>query len=168
MSISGGCSCGNIEFEWDVPECTCVPRACQCEYCLEKGAAYVTEPGSQLTVTVRDSDAHSISQHGAKIAQFHECSSCLQIVFVTVEISGSTYGAINAKALHNREGLEASVRLNFSIQSPQEKVSRWRKNWCHPVLITSQGCKGASRRDVQPAASRQAGRPSLKRYCACV
>lgn len=137
MSLGGGCNCGNIQFIWHIPECTCTPRACQCDYCYEKGAAYVTEAGSKLDVRIEDASAHAITNHGANLADFHECAICTQVIFITVQIGGELYGAINANALECRDTLPPAEKLNFSNQSAEEKLRRWRQNWCCPVRITS-------------------------------
>lgn len=136
MSISGSCDCNNIKVTWHVFDYSLVPRACQCDYCFSKSAAYVTKEGTKLEVLIHNEKFHKKVQQGSNSAVFHECSNCNQIVFVTTEIEDELYGALNANHLNNRFGFSASVNTNFSSQTAKQKRERWRQNWCHPVLIT--------------------------------
>jgi len=82
-------------------------------------------------------------RQGSEAAVFHECSNCGRVVFVTAEIDGELFGALNANQLSNKYGFAESVKLNFGAQSAAQKRERWRENWCHPVLITSKGTGGS-------------------------
>lgn len=137
MSITGGCSCNNIEITWHTVDHSLVPRACQCDYCLSKAAAYVTKSGTRFDVLIRSEKFHKKVQHGSNSAVFHECTNCNQVIFVTSEIEGELYGALNAIHLNSKQGFSASVKANFSSQTAEQKRERWRQNWCRPVLITS-------------------------------
>jgi hypothetical protein len=72
------------------------PRTCQCEYCFAKSAAYVTKPDTKFEVLIHHKSLHKKVQHGSSSAIFHECSHCRQVIFVTSEIEGELYGALNA------------------------------------------------------------------------
>ncbi len=137
MTISGSCECKNIKVIWHTDDCSLAPRACQCEYCSSKAAAYVTKSGTKFEAIVQNEQFHNQVRHGSKSAVFHECSNCGQVIFVTSEIDGELYGALNARHLTNKSGFAEPVELNYSSQSPEQKRERWRQNWCHPVLITS-------------------------------
>ena len=139
MSIRGSCECKNIEVVWHTIDHSLVPRACQCGYCRSKEAAYVTKSGTRFEVVIHNEKLHTEVRHGSETAVFHECSYCGQVVFVTAEIDGELFGALNANQLSNKYGFAESVKLNFSAQSVAQKRERWRENWCHPVLITSKG-----------------------------
>jgi hypothetical protein len=137
MSITGGCNCNNIEITWHTVDYSLVPRACQCDYCSSKAAAYVTKSGTRFDVLIRKEKLHKEVQHGSNSAIFHECTNCGQVIFVTSKIDGELYGALNANHLINKLGFSASTKSNFSDQKAEQKRERWRQNWCHPVLITS-------------------------------
>ena len=139
MTMSGSCDCGNINVTWHIEASSFVPRACQCEYCALKSAAYVTKPGSKVEVVIQSKKLHEILQHGSNAAKFHECLKCDQVVFVTSEIDGELYGALNANHLENSVGFSEPIQANFSSQTAGEKRSRWRQNWCRPVCITIKG-----------------------------
>ena len=136
MRLTGGCDCGNIKTTWQITEPALVPRACQCNYCASKSAAYVTQPGTSFDALIHNEKFHKEVQHGSNNAVFHECANCGQVIFVTAEIDGELYGALNANHLNNKESFSRCVELDFSSQTALQKTERWRKNWCQPVLIT--------------------------------
>ena len=139
MSMRGSRTCNNIEVTWHIVDYSLVPRACQCNYCISKTAAYVSKSGTKFEVIIRNSNLHRTIQHGSNNAIFHECSNCGQVIFVTVEIEDELYGALNANILNNKLGFSAPVQVNFSAQTTAQKQQRWRQNWCCPVTITSLG-----------------------------
>ena len=121
MRIHGGCDCNNIEIFWYIYGQTLVPRACQCEYCSSRSAAYVSRPDTGFEATIHSSESHRPIQHGSNSAIFHECSTCEQVVFVTAEVDGELYGALNANQFNDQSVVTAPVKLNFSSQSGEEK-----------------------------------------------
>ena len=135
MSICGGCSCSNIEITWQVIDYSLVPRACQCDYCASRSAAYVSKSGTRFEAVIRDSQYHRTIRHGSNSAVFHECTNCNQVLFVTAEIDGALYGALNANHLVNKFGFADPVRVNFSSHTAAQKRRRWHQNWCYPVVI---------------------------------
>ena len=137
--MRGNCRCNNIQVVWHTVDYSVVPRACQCEYCLEKGAAYVSKSGTAVDVLVHKERHHRIIMHGSGNDRFHECGSCGEVVFVTADIDGDIYGVLNAMCMRNKLGFPAAVMADLSGQTAAQKRDRWRQNWCHPVTITSPG-----------------------------
>ncbi len=135
MSLYGSCECKNIQITWHTVDYCFVPRACQCEYCLEKKAAYVSKPNSRFEVVIHNPGLHKVVYHGSGNAGFHECINCDQVLFVTTDINGELYGALNAIHLTSKLGFATPVKMNVSDQSAGEKKERWEKNWCCPVVI---------------------------------
>lgn len=135
MSIRGHCRCRNIEVHWQLVDYSLVPRRCQCEYCLARDAAYVSKAGSRVDITIHKPALHEIHQQGSMSASFHECGHCHDLVLVTAEIDGELFGALNANCLHNPRGFGESVAMTLYDQSAEQKIARWRQNWCHPVFI---------------------------------
>ena len=135
MSLRGSCRCNNIEVLWHTVDYSIVPRACQCEYCLAKGAAYVCKSGTAVEVCIHKEQLHRISTHGSKTARFHECGHCGDVVFVTADIDGDFYGVLNALCMKNTLGFPAPVKTDFRGHSAEQKRERWRQNWCYPVAI---------------------------------
>ncbi len=135
MTLRGSCGCNNITFSWHNVDLSLVPRQCGCDYCAAKGAAYISKSGTRVKATIRNQALHAVKHHGSGQAAFHECSHCGDVVFATAEIDGDLYGALNAQCLDKRERFPEAIQVNFSDQSPQDKLDRWRQNWCYPVLI---------------------------------
>lgn len=135
MSIRGGCDCNNIQINWRNIDYSVVPRACQCDYCLARAAAYVAKSGTRFDASIRNESLHREIQHGSHCAVFHECAKCDQLVFVTAEIDGELYGALNANHLNNKLEFSAAVQRNFSAQTAEQKRERWHQNWCDAVLM---------------------------------
>jgi hypothetical protein len=92
----------NIEICWQITDYSLVPRGCPCDYCAQKSAAYVSKSGSRFAVIIHNSALHRTVQNGSHQAHFRECAHCGDVVFVTAQIEGETYGALNAHCLHNR------------------------------------------------------------------
>jgi hypothetical protein len=134
--MRGSCSCNNIEVVWHTVDYSVVPRACQCDYCRAKGAVYASKSGTAMEVLIHKVDLHRIITHGSGVARFHECGNCTELVFVTADIDGEMYGALNAACLKNKLGFSGAVVADYSGDSAAERRERWRQHWCHPVRIT--------------------------------
>ena len=130
MSMRGNCRCRNIEVRWQITDYSLVPRACPCVYCQQKSAAYVSKSGSRFTVVIHNESLHKTTQNGSHQARFHECANCGDLVFVTAEIEGETFGALNAHCLRNPAGFPAPVPIDNTAQSAREKLTRWQQHWC--------------------------------------
>ena len=141
MSIRGGCKCNNIEILWHSVDQSLVPRECQCDYCLSKGVSYVSKSGTRVEITIHKENMHNVHQQGTMSAEFHECKNCGELVFVSAEIEGELYCSLNSGCIKNPPGFNAPVKMQLYNQTETERKNRWRQNWCHPVLITSQ-CLG--------------------------
>ena len=133
----GCCDCKNIEIHWQISDLSLIPRACQCSYCAAKGAAYVSKSRSKFEATIHNDNCYGRVHHGSGSATFHECTNCDTVVFVTAEIEGELYGALNAHCLTNPLGFPTPILTHFSKESGATKQQRWRQNWCQPVLILS-------------------------------
>jgi hypothetical protein len=139
MSMLGSCRCNNISLSWKNRDYSLVPRSCLCDYCAAKGAAYVSKSGTSMEVVIRKEEFHTVTEHGSRQAQFHECGYCGELVLVTASIEGSVYCVINVHCLDDRRRFCDAISVDFSGQSAQVKLDRWRQNWCHLVSITSAG-----------------------------
>ena len=137
MSMHGNCSCNNMQITWHTTDYSVVPRACQCNYCRRKGAAYVSKSGTAVEVRIHDANQHWIHVQGSRSAEFHECAACGDVVLVTAMIDGEVYAALNARCLHNRLGFATAVAVDYAGQTAEEKMLRWRQNWCSPIRITA-------------------------------
>ena len=134
MSIHGQCQCGNIKTKWNCIDYSMSPRACQCDYCSNKQAAYVSKPGSLFELSIIDKQHHHKVKQGSETATFHECSYCNSLIAVTVEIDQILYGILNANFLNNKIEFADAIETNFDGQSIEEKRQRWQRNWCRAKI----------------------------------
>ena len=135
MSMRGSCRCNNIQLSWRNVDYSLVPRACGCQYCGPRGAAYVSKSGTQVTVTARKPKLVRQQRHGSQQATFYECAYCNDIVLAASTIDGETYGAINVQCLDRQSRFPPPVQADVCGQSPEEKLRRWRSNWCSPATV---------------------------------
>lgn len=135
MILQGSCGCGNITLSWDADGTILIPRACQCSYCAARRAAWVSQRSTAFHVTIHRPENHRTITQGSRIARFHECTCCKTTVFATALLERESYGILNARCLQQYSRLAAPVTTDFSAQDPERKQSRWRRNWCHPVMI---------------------------------
>jgi hypothetical protein len=129
MSIRGQCQCGNIKVQWNCIDYSMSPRACQCDFCKPRNAAYVSKPGSLFELSANDNSHHKKVKQGSNTATFHECSYCDSLIAVTVDIDKTLYGILNARHLNNRIEFSDIVETDFDGQSVEQKKQRWQRNW---------------------------------------
>lgn len=141
MPLEGRCPCGNLTVHWQTVDYSVVPRACGCDYCRERGAAWVSKPGTRVRLGARSEGAWRTRRQGSGTAVFHECASCGAVLLVTVEVDGDRFGAVNARHLRNPHGFAASVATDVSGQGVADKLARWRANWCRPVILPPGGAR---------------------------
>ncbi|TNE44709.1 MAG: hypothetical protein EP343_29035 [Deltaproteobacteria bacterium] len=138
MSIQGQCHCRNISYqlEWphnlDVIPC----RACSCSFCTVHGASYTSHPKASLSVGIRVAEEHSIYRFGTETADFHVCSRCGCVPFVTCEIDGQVYAVVNTKTFGSIENypLEEST-ADFGNEDVSVRLARRKKFWIPNVSI---------------------------------
>ena len=142
--MRGSCRCKNISVAWQNIDFSLVPRACLCDYCAARGAAYVSKSGTGVEVLIRNAEFYRESAHGSRQATFHECSYCGDVVIATALIEDSLYAALNVACLDSWQRFPRPVYVNFSHHTPEQKRQRWLQNWCYPVHITGQRANSAS------------------------
>ena len=135
MAIMGGCSCRNIEIAWQTIDRSLVPRACQCSFCTKNNARYVSKSGTRVNVSVRKPALHQQTKLGSEQALFHSCTHCGDLVLVTAQLDDTRYGAVNAAALRSPEPFAKPIEVDYSGDTAETKVQRWRDNWCYPVVF---------------------------------
>lgn len=94
----------------------------------------MSKSGTLVEVVMRDPEHAAISTHGSGQAQFHECEHCADVVLVSVNIESELYCAININCLAQRDRFPLFKDVNFSALSPEQKLDRWRQNWCRAVF----------------------------------
>ena len=137
----GSCRCNNLQVDWQIKDFSLVPKACQCDYCTSKNAAYVAKPGSKFSLTVKHNNQYRPHQNGRPSpnnepsAVFHECLNCKDLVAVTCEIGGVNYGLINVHTLKQRERFPAVKAYPFVDQELSVRLHARQQNWSSPVTV---------------------------------
>ena len=139
--INGKCHCGNISYEflWPEPGSRIPVRACSCTFCTKHGGVYTSHPDGQLTVQISNQNlAHQYS-FGTKTAEFHICTECGAVPFVTSTIKGKVYAVVNVNTFEgvDRAELDSSV-TDFDGESVGDRLERRKKKWISQVTIIRQ------------------------------
>ena len=116
-----------------------VPRACDCSFCRKHGAAYVSDPAGQLSVTLQSSDALRRYRQGSNTAEFLLCGRCGVLVAVVFEHHARIYGAVNARSLEGPTGFGSAVPASPQSLAADEKVARWSQLWIPDVELVTLG-----------------------------
>jgi len=139
-AFRGGCHCGQlrVNFSTALDPASITPRACDCSFCQKHGAAYVSDPAGQLSVTMRSADALRRYRQGSNTAEFLLCDRCGVLVAVIFEHNARMYGAVNARSLEGSTGFGSAIAASPQWLAPDEKVARWSQLWIPDVeLVTS-------------------------------
>jgi len=137
FSFSGGCHCGQLRlrFSTTLDPASIVPRACDCSFCEKHGAAFVSDPAGQLSITMPNSEALHRYRQGSNTADFLLCARCGVLVAVVFEQDTRLYAAVNARSLDQPTGLGSAVAASPQRLSPGEKVVRWSQLWIPDVAL---------------------------------
>jgi hypothetical protein len=125
----GTCHCNQIELQLRLPKALneYSPRACDCDYCMQQDAMYVSDPLGTLDIVSTISLARV--KQGSMQAEFLNCVNCEQLVAVVSNIDGLTKGAVNAECLHDSQLLKAPTAVNPQTLNAEQKRERWSQHW---------------------------------------
>ena len=136
MTINGKCHCGNIAFdlEWGGDPRRIPARACDCSFCVKHGGVWTSDPGSRLTVTVRDASLAATYVFGSQTATFHVCTRCGSVPLVTSEIDNHVYAVVNVNMFENVDSttLDRSG-ASFDGEDVESRLARRQRNWIADV-----------------------------------
>ena len=129
MNYSSTCSCGMVEIEISLPRSLeeYEPRACDCDFCIARGASYISDPDGRLII--RHADKLERLKQGSEQASFWQCSSCKDLIAVTCEFETQTKGAINASVFEKQHKLKPPISVSPKLLVPEEKLNRWSAIW---------------------------------------
>ncbi|NYE29656.1 hypothetical protein HDE78_002622 [Rhodanobacter sp. K2T2] len=141
FSLSGGCHCGqlHLSFSTALDPASIVPRACDCSFCEKHGAAYVSDPAGQLSVTALSSDALRRYRQGSNTADFLLCAQCGVLIAVVFENDARLYATVNARCLAQPTGFGMTTPASPQWLGPGEKVARWSQLWIPDVSLVTSG-----------------------------
>lgn len=136
QKLSGGCHCGNIRIEVELPRTagTYNPRACDCDFCRKHRAAYVSDPQGSLRILVsRESDCGRYAQ-GSGQAELLLCRNCGVLVAPLYRDAGRLYAAVNANAVEGG-AFGAQQPVSPRTLSASDKAQRWKQLWFSDVTM---------------------------------
>ncbi len=130
----GACSCGAIHFEVELPQALSAynPRACDCDFCVQRGVRYLSDPQGSLTIHATG-DIEVLTQ-GSGRARFLQCASCHDLIAATFGPRKSLRGAVNATLLEAAGELPAAQVVSPKQLSADEKEERWKRLWMNVRL----------------------------------
>lgn len=132
----GGCHCGAIRWVFTTaqPLASLSPRACDCDFCLRHGAAWVSDPDAQLHITADGTQLGRYRQ-GSDQADFLLCRRCGVLVAVVATMDDRTMrGAANRRAFEARDAFAADTVVSPQRLAPDAKRARWGAVWARVVL----------------------------------
>lgn len=137
-TLRGGCHCGNVQLRLSMPR-ACQdyePRRCDCSFCRQHGAAYVSDALAQLSIHINDAGLASRYRQGSEQAELLLCARCGVLIGALYQEADRWFGTVNVRALEDTEwGPERMV--SPKTLSPAQKTARWRTLWCADVRLTS-------------------------------
>ena len=137
--VSGGCHCGNIRVDADLPRTpdTYRPRACDCEFCLKHGASYISDAQGSMSIRIKDERKCVKYRQGSKAAQCLLCSNCGVLVAILHESDDRLYGTLNVKSIDGGAKFLPIQSVSPKKLSDRERVRRWHDIWFANVSVTN-------------------------------
>ena len=135
--VRGACHCGAVSVALTLtraPE-NYPERACDCDFCRQHGAAFVSDPAGALRIAVRAAEALRRYRQGSGVAECLLCACCGVFVGVVCVIDARLYGTVNTRVLDPSVGFGATVCVSPKQLSVEEKQQRWRANWFDDVRL---------------------------------
>jgi hypothetical protein len=135
--LAGGCDCGNVTFTIvsALDTRSINPRACDCDFCVKHGAAYISDANGQLKVHVKDKANLSEYHQGSGIATFLVCKQCGVLIGGCYESDNQRYAAINSRSVSREVHFGLDVLSSPKVLTDDEKTQRWRDLWFSHVEI---------------------------------
>lgn len=135
MNYTTQCSCGQINITLDLPQPIdqYTPRACDCDYCVAKNAAYLSDP--QAILTLSPANSLKAQTQGSQQASFWLCNNCNDLIAVSCQYDDGMLGAVNAGVLAKDHNIQEGTAVSPKTLAPTEKLDRWRKVWGRVKLI---------------------------------
>ena len=125
----GLCKCGSVTFTLILPNDigSYTPRACDCDYCTNRNASYLSDPQAELYI--QSNKPLKKEAQGSEQANFLSCSNCNTLVGVVCSFDTGLKGAVNATLLTKEYQLQSPVTVSPKLLSPDEKLERWEGIW---------------------------------------
>ena len=125
--LVGACACGSVAVEIGLchESAAYTPRACDCDYCRERDAAWLSDPAGFLRLHAQTRPGLKIERQGSGQAEFLSCASCGSLLAVRwLDGDGHAYGAVNARSLTRRGGFAPGQCASPKLLEAGEKPLR--------------------------------------------
>jgi hypothetical protein len=138
-TVTGGCHCGNllVQLQLARPPDTYHPRACDCDFCLKHGAAYVSDPHGSLLIRVGDERQAGKYTQGSGQAELLLCRNCGVLVGALYRDGGRLYATVNATVIDGAAKFGARQPVSPKSLSDRDKAQRWREIWFPDVSMVT-------------------------------
>lgn len=125
----GACACGccTVLLALSSPLESHTPRACDCDFCVARGVAYLSAPDAQITL--RSADGWRRERQGSGQAQFLSCAHCGELLAVVAPFDDGWRGAVNATQLDDQHLLAPAQAVSPKLLDASTKRSRWGTLW---------------------------------------
>jgi hypothetical protein len=139
--VKGGCHCGNINLQIELPSAlySYRPRACDCDFCTKHMAAFISDPKGSLSIWISDESARGTYFQGSNQAEFLLCKNCGVFIGALYRADGRIFGTVNARVLAPADGLSADETVSPKKLSAAAKTQRWQTIWFADVVVASVG-----------------------------
>ncbi|PCI64719.1 MAG: aldehyde-activating protein [Kordiimonadales bacterium] len=136
-TLVGSCYCGNITVNvtTDVKPAEMTPRLCDCDFCTAHGIEWVSTPNAALEIEIQNEAAINLYSQGSESARFWICQRCGVVPAVTCDIEGHRKGAVNKRAMIDRDAFPATEPVSPKNLPPEEKKARWDNKWIDTVTV---------------------------------
>ena len=132
MLIHGSCHCQNLRFRLHWPdEALPIPaRACGCSFCRKHGGVWTAHPAARLELQVEAPEAVRRYAFETRTADFHVCTRCGVVPWVSSLIEGRHYAVVNVNAF---DGLDPQrlqrTEVSFEGEDSQARLARRAARW---------------------------------------
>lgn len=136
--IEGACHCGNVHADIELaraPE-TYSPRACDCDFCRQHGAAYFSDPQGALRIGVRDAQLLGRYRQGSAIADCLFCRRCGVLIGIAYEQEGRLFATLNSRIVEGATRFGKTLEVSPKSLTAAKKAERWQELWFADVKIT--------------------------------
>lgn len=129
--LVGSCRCGTVSLEVELSreQGSYHPRACDCDFCREREAAYVSDPAGCLRLKTRSLDSLRIERQGSQQAEFLSCQACGTLLAVRWQDGDRAYGAVNARTLEDYAAFGVEQAASPKLLDADRKAERWKAVW---------------------------------------
>ncbi len=130
-SYPGSCHCGAVRYafttalapdEWSV-------RACQCSFCVTRGALSVSDPAGRLEFTAAEDDLTRY-RFGLKTADFLICAKCGTYVGALIETANGLFAIANTRTLDPiPDDIAEPMPMDYDAEDTGARVNRRERIW---------------------------------------